>query len=191
MHHYTECGLDNVWLESGYRLHKTAYGNAISIDLADSLHSAIAFVLSGKAGQITGKELRFLRVFLSMSPIDFGSVVGSADQSVSLWERTGKVPHSADIIIRMLILERIGMQTSFSRIIELVSRSGSKSPAGRLGFKLTRAKWRVAESSPTEVDLQVFRSEVTATKESAVVFLKRAGLVTAAGRSKQLIRNTV
>jgi hypothetical protein len=44
----------------------------------------------------------------------------------------------------------------------------------------------VRPSSPA--DLQGFRREVTATKESAIAFLQRAGLVTPSGRPKQLIR---
>lgn len=45
----------------------------------------------------------------------------------------------------------------------------------------------VARPSATS-DLQVFRREVTATQETAIAFLQRAGLVTANGRPKQLIR---
>jgi hypothetical protein len=45
----------------------------------------------------------------------------------------------------------------------------------------------VVRSSAT-ADLQVYRREVTATQESAIAFLRRAGLVTAHGKPKQLIR---
>ncbi|MCP5233839.1 MAG: hypothetical protein H6948_17500 [Zoogloeaceae bacterium] len=37
-------------------------------------------------------------------------------------------------------------------------------------------------------DMREFRKEVTASPSSALAFLKRAGLVTAKGRPKQLIR---
>jgi putative transcriptional regulator len=30
-YHYTECGLDNVYLENGFTVHKTAYGRGVSI----------------------------------------------------------------------------------------------------------------------------------------------------------------
>ncbi len=42
MHHYVESGLDNVWLANGYTIHKTKYGEGVSIDNTDALHRAIA-----------------------------------------------------------------------------------------------------------------------------------------------------
>ena len=42
MYHYTECGLDNVWLSNGYTEKKTAYGKAVSISNADELHKILA-----------------------------------------------------------------------------------------------------------------------------------------------------
>ena len=41
MYHYTDSGLDNVVLESGYREVNTEYGNGVSIDNLDALHLAI------------------------------------------------------------------------------------------------------------------------------------------------------
>lgn len=37
-------------------------------------------------------------------------------------------------------------------------------------------------------DMRAFKKEVTATPDAAMAFLKRAGLVTASGKPKQLIR---
>ena len=42
MYHYTECGLNKVWLLSGYQSHDTPYGKGVSIQNADGLHEAIA-----------------------------------------------------------------------------------------------------------------------------------------------------
>ena len=64
----------------------------------------------------------------------------------------------------------------------------------RLGKKLASAPQKVAlaanvsSRSSVSADLQVYRREVTATQESAIAFLQRAGLVTPHGRPKQLIR---
>lgn len=64
MHHYTECGLDNVWLANGFTKKKTAYGEAVSITHADGLHQLLAEDLINKHARLTGKEFRFLRVWL-------------------------------------------------------------------------------------------------------------------------------
>ena len=54
MYHYTECGLDNVWLENGYKVHKTPYGKGVSIDDASGLHAVLVAELVKKQGRITG-----------------------------------------------------------------------------------------------------------------------------------------
>ena len=67
MFHFTSCGLPNVWLENGYREKQTAYGKAVSIEHADSLHEVIAANVADKRGRLTGKEFRFLRNMLGLS----------------------------------------------------------------------------------------------------------------------------
>jgi putative transcriptional regulator len=42
MYHYTECGLDNVWLTNGFTKKQTAYGEAVAIAHADALHKLLA-----------------------------------------------------------------------------------------------------------------------------------------------------
>jgi DNA-binding transcriptional regulator YiaG len=113
MYHYKECGLDNVWLENGFAAKATPYGKAVAIDDAIDLHKVLTLNLTMKKGRITGKELRFMRVVLGMSQEGLGKCVGATEQSVSLWERTGKVPQSADSIVRMLVSEKTESGTSF------------------------------------------------------------------------------
>ena len=106
MYHYTECGLDNVWLSNGYRVKETAYGMAVSVEDVDGLHAVLATYLIQKRGRLTGKEFRFLRLVLRLSQDGLAKMLGVQDQSVSLWERTGKVPKSNDMVLRMLAQEK-------------------------------------------------------------------------------------
>lgn len=106
MYHYTECGLDNVWLENGYTMHRTPYGKGVSIDGADGLHTVLVAEILRKKGRMTGKELRFLRTHLTLSQDNLGKCLGATEQSVSLWERTGKVPAATDALVRLLVIER-------------------------------------------------------------------------------------
>jgi DNA-binding transcriptional regulator YiaG len=94
MYHYTESGLDNVWLENGYTVMKTPYGKATSVVDADALHELLAIGLTDKKGRITGKEFRFLRTMACLSQKSLAHMVGVSEQALSLWERTGKVPVS-------------------------------------------------------------------------------------------------
>ena len=121
MYHYKECGLDNVWLENGFTAKATPYGKAIAIDDAIDLHKVLTLNLTMKKGRITGKELRFMRVVLGMSQEGLGKCVGATEQSVSLWERTGKVPQSADSIVRMLASEKLNGNSKVSDVIERIN----------------------------------------------------------------------
>ena len=64
-YHYTQCGLDNVWLENGYSRKTTSYGTAVSVEDVDGLHKLLASKLVEKTSALAGKEFRFLRVQLT------------------------------------------------------------------------------------------------------------------------------
>lgn len=121
MYHYTECGLDNVWLENGFVRKKTAYGMATAIDDAESLHKVLAIELTRKKGLITGKELRFMRIALGLSQEGLSKCVGTSDQSVSLWERTGKVPKYADSLLRLLVSEKFKGNSKVTDVIDRIN----------------------------------------------------------------------
>jgi DNA-binding transcriptional regulator YiaG len=114
MYHYTECGLDNVWLSNGYTEKKTAYGKAVSISNADELHKILAEDLIKKPGRLTGKEFRFLRVQLGLSQSATAKAQGVSEQNVSLWERHGKVPKANDHLMRVMYM----LHESKSQLLE-------------------------------------------------------------------------
>lgn len=107
MYHYTESGLANAWLANGYKVKNTSYGDAVAIDDIDGLHLAIAQNLIEKKGSLTGKEFRFIRTLMGMSQIGIAGMLGVQEQSVSLWERTGKVPKAQDALHRLIANERL------------------------------------------------------------------------------------
>lgn len=103
-YHYTECGLANVWLKSGYAMRKTKYGEGVSIHDVDGLHRALARAIAGKPG-MTGAEIRFLRKQMGMSQRSLGELLGVTDQAVALWERKGRLPRTADRLLRLIYVE--------------------------------------------------------------------------------------
>ena len=121
MYHYTECGLDNVWLSNGYQEKKTAYGKAVSITQAAGLHKVLSEELIKKPARLTGKEFRFLRVQLGLSQLAIGKAQGVSEQNVSLWERHGKVPKANDQLMRVMYLLHASndklLRESFDRIM--------------------------------------------------------------------------
>jgi DNA-binding transcriptional regulator YiaG len=103
-YHYTECGLTNVWLANGYTIRKTKYGEGVSIHDLDGLHRALARALSNKPN-LTGAEVRFLRKEMGLSQRGLGELLGVTDQSVALWERKGRLPRTADRLLRLIYVE--------------------------------------------------------------------------------------
>ncbi len=141
MYHYTECGLNNVWLENGYVEHVTPYGKGVSVRNADDLHEQIAKSLAHGNKKLTGKELRFLRCLVGLSQESFGKTAGVSEQAVSLWERTGKVPKNADFIIKMVVmgkLERNKTVTDALAVINGVDRVLNQ----RIVVHESKRRWR-------------------------------------------------
>jgi putative transcriptional regulator len=109
-YHYTESGLDNVYLENGYTIHKTLYGDGVSIEHTDGLHRAIGRWLVDLPKPLNGAELRFLRLELELTQHRLADLVGSTEQNVRRWEkaRTKPINGSADLLLRKLYQECIG-----------------------------------------------------------------------------------
>ena len=103
-YHYTESGLTNVWLANGYTIRKTKYGEGVSIQNSDGLHRALARALSNKP-RLTGTEVRFLRKEMGLSQGGLGELLGVSDQAVALWERKGRLPKTADRLLRLIYVE--------------------------------------------------------------------------------------
>ena len=61
VYHYTDSGLDNIYLQNGYVRHKTAYGEGVSIQNTEALHKEIGRWLVSLPKPLNGAELRFLR----------------------------------------------------------------------------------------------------------------------------------
>lgn len=118
--HYTACGLDNVWLESGYIVKQTKQGEAVAVNDVDGLHRLIALQLVEKPGRLSGKEFRFLRVQLGLTQEALGLLVDLTENAVSLWERNNAVPAACDQWLRMSVLAKFAGNTKVSDAIERI-----------------------------------------------------------------------
>lgn len=151
MYHYTQCGLNNVWLENGFTVKSTPYGKGLAIEDAVGLHQVLALDLTQKKGSITGKELKFLRVVIGLSQEGLGRLLGATEQSVSLWERTGKVPKNSDSLTRMLVSEKLNGDCKVTAIIERIN-TVERICNQRIVARETKHKWKAKHEAmaPTE-----------------------------------------
>lgn len=105
-HHYTESGLDNVWLSGGVARHETRYGPGVSIENVDGLNAAIAAWIVERKSYWHGRELKFLRKRLNLSQKALADLLGYSDQQVRRWENdVAEMPSPASRLLRLLVRE--------------------------------------------------------------------------------------
>jgi DNA-binding transcriptional regulator YiaG len=143
MYHYTDSGLDNVWLANGYHKHKTAYGEGISIDNTEALHRVIGKWLVSVAKPLNGAELRFIRLELEMTQHDLADRLGTKEQTLRLWEkqRDKEINGSADRLLRALYAEHLGLKKSLWKM--LAERLTEEAPriSAKACLRETNRKW--------------------------------------------------
>jgi DNA-binding transcriptional regulator YiaG len=142
MYHYTECGLQNVWLENGYKKHKTPYGAGVSIEDVVGLHQLIGRAIA-RGPRLTGAELRFLRKELELSQRTLAGLLGISEQNVSLWERHGKIPKWGARLVKVLYMETLDGNVHVKKLIERLNEQDSQQ-ATPLHFKTRDGHWKTA-----------------------------------------------
>lgn len=142
IYRYSESGLQNVWLANGYKTRKVAGGKAVAILDADGLHRAIGRSIACKA-HLTGAELRFLRKELDLSQVRLGPIVGASEESVSLWERRGKIPKSTARLIQALYMETIDGNVHIRDLLARLSDL-DRVEQTKLVFEDTASGWKEA-----------------------------------------------
>ena len=119
-YHYTDSGLDNVYLENGYTIHPTPYGEGVSIQNSESLHKAISRWLITRPVPLNGAELRFLRTEMECTQRDLAGIIGATEQTLRLWEkgRTKHIPGTADRLLRVLYHDFSGGDVHVRRMLQ-------------------------------------------------------------------------
>jgi len=143
VYHYTECGLPNVWLQNGFTIHETPYGQGVSIVDVSGLHRLIGTTLARRP-RLTATGLRFLRKELGWSQKMLAKVVGSTEQTVSLWERSARIPASVDRLVRILYLEHVNDNVKVKQFVEQLAELDRSSGDNDLKFEQCQHEWREA-----------------------------------------------
>ena len=103
---YRGCGLDGIWLTSGYDLDTVDGEEAVCVRNLDGLHKAIALSLVNRKKMLTGKEVRFLRHQLNLTQSYLARLLGCDAQQVARYEKeASKMPGPVDRLLRMLVQE--------------------------------------------------------------------------------------
>ncbi len=102
-YHYTECGLDNVFLE-GVNIWKCSCGEQlVSIPAMPELHSLIGLNLIKKKSLLHGQEIRFLRKNIGLTATKLSKIIGVDNATMSRWENNNQsIDKSHDRLIKLI-----------------------------------------------------------------------------------------
>lgn len=142
--HYTACGLDNVYLTSGYKVRKAGDEEYVAIHDVDELHEAIAEFLVRQRKILTGAEVRFLRKYLDVTQRELGAFLGVSDQSVARYEKGQTVLEGpSDNLLRLLVLAQAEGSLNVRETLERIG-SADDAVGDRMTLELNDHEWRVA-----------------------------------------------
>jgi transcriptional regulator with XRE-family HTH domain len=101
--HYTDSGLDYVFLTDGYKIRETKRGVSVAIERIDELHDGIAKFIVSMPYSLRGQEVRFLRSMLGYSQEELGRKLGVRRNAVAVYERDRMkaIPAQSDHLLRM------------------------------------------------------------------------------------------
>ena len=125
--HFTACGLDNVFLGSGYDVVNTPEGRGVRIPNLDELHCAIGEFLAVHKKTLIGKELRYLRKHMNLTQAELGHLIGLSSQQVARWEKDQcEISGAAESLLRVLFMEHLRKDISVrGLLLELNECDGS------------------------------------------------------------------
>ena len=146
-YHYTESGLDNVWLAGGFEYVDHPSGRHVKIKDIEGLHRAIGETLIQRKKNLTGKEFRFLRKEMLMSQAILAKLLEVTEQTMNRWEN-GKtdIPGTAQSIVKLLYSEHIStskhgvqLRQSLKKLSDLEDAIDGLTLTGRVN----RGKWHL------------------------------------------------
>lgn len=123
-YHYTDCGLDNVWLVNGYTVRNSKYGRAVSIKDLKGLHDFIAEQLVIRKTPLLPQEFRFLRKELELSQKRLAELIRIGEQTVANWEKGNTtIPGTADALLRALCQEKLKGNSVVSELLNAMHQA--------------------------------------------------------------------
>jgi putative transcriptional regulator len=141
-YHYTQCGLDNVYLMNGWSIDETG---ALFIENIHDLHKFIGQSLVFLNRKLRGREVRYIRHYLDLSQKTFGERLGVDYQSVLGWEKgKTKVTKSIDLFIKSLFHEYLNENSRVVDVIDQISDLDNGRIVEKFDLELGKLGWSKA-----------------------------------------------
>lgn len=146
-YHYTECGLSNIWLVSGYEEEVFDGDCYVSVRDADALHKQIALRLIKQKTDLKGEQVRFLRKEMDLTQAELAALVNVSAQTVARWEKDQtEVPGPVNVLLRLITLNHfngdvdvIGVAQDLQKLDETINDKMTLSFDVKQGWKSNSA----------------------------------------------------
>ena len=149
-YHYTECGLNNIYLVNGFEITKTDDGDEeIFVHDIHGLHMAISDTLIFKKGLLEGSEIKFIRTMLDLSQNKLAALIGCRYQQILLWEKNkNKISKPADRLLRITLYTYLHKEIDnagiFDRINEIADLDAAEAEhCNMMEFKEIKDTWQM------------------------------------------------
>lgn len=123
VYHYTECGLNNVYIHGLPEVCDDDGDLIVTIPHVNLLHRSIAQGIVSHSKGISASELRFLRSEMGMIQAELAKIAHVDKQTIGRWERSETdIDGAVEALVRKLSIERLELEVE-SSIEELSSMS--------------------------------------------------------------------
>lgn len=127
--HYTQCGLDNVFLLNGFAIEHGTRGQVVRVNDQQGLHAVIGEALIRQRSGLSGKEVRFLRHEMGLSQAVLARLLGEDEQSVARREKRAqgtKRVGAQERMIRYLYEQFIGGDEELSSFLKTLAEQDER-----------------------------------------------------------------
>jgi DNA-binding transcriptional regulator YiaG len=147
-YHFTECGLDNVYLVNGFTHEESAQGKIVRTDDLDGLLRAIAEHLVFGKRTLKGRETRFLRHHLNLSQRALAMLLAVDEQTVAGWEMgTTKLNGAAERMIRLMCAEQLRGSGSVRAFLQDTAALDDPADAAEVNMEESGEGWHAVQKA--------------------------------------------
>ncbi len=148
-HRYQESGLPYVTLQNVMLNKCSKCGeDMVSIPRIAELHRLLAAMVATKPFRLHGYEIRFLRKYLGLSAIHFGSIMGVANETVSRWENGHSMGATAERMLRLMVLRLEPIDNYPTESLADVGKKKAPNKDELLQFSPTSHGWKKMVTGP-------------------------------------------
>ena len=146
-YHYRGCGLDDVWLVSGYDLEVIDGEDTVTVRNLDGLLKVIGRYLVRRKKLLSGKEIHFLRKQMDLTQSELARLLGSNAQQIARYEKAeNKIPGPADRLLRMIYRDCMDGGVSVREVLEQLDELDSRMNEKQI-FQETSDGWTTAKAA--------------------------------------------